>query len=127
MLWVGIGGFTGAVLRYLTTKTISEWTAYSRLPLGTLAVNVVGCLIIGFLSALAEAQGTFSVQAKAFVFAGTLGAFTTFSTFGSETMAFFSQGKEGLAFLNVGMHLVLGLLSVQGGRLLTSLLWRQVN
>jgi fluoride ion exporter CrcB/FEX len=55
-----------------------------------------------------------------------LGAFTTFSTFGSETMALFSQGKDGLAFLNVGMHLILGLVSVQGGRLLTNLIWQQV-
>jgi fluoride exporter len=123
LLWVGAGGFAGAVLRYLVGRSVAGWSRQTGFPIGTLAVNVVGCLLIGLLSHLVEARGLFSGEARAFVLVGTLGAFTTFSTFSNETTVFIRQGQPSMALLNVGIHLTLGLVSVQAGRSLARWVW----
>ena len=76
ILLVGCGGFIGAVLRYLVsvgTLRLLGTTLY-----GTLVVNVVGCLFIGFLGGLAEERQYLSPQLRLFLFVGILGGFTTF-------------------------------------------------
>jgi len=55
-------------------------------PFGTLAVNVVGCFLIGGLSELAEARAYLAPETRAFLIIGLLGGFTTFSAFGNETV-----------------------------------------
>ena len=80
LFFVVLGGALGALLRY----AVSEWvsTAVGALfPWGTLAANLTGCLLIGFLWAASE-EVPFSSAARLFVLTGALGAFTTFSTYG---------------------------------------------
>jgi CrcB protein len=74
ILWVGIGGFAGAVLRYLACGHVQKWAEDSRFPYGTIVVNLVGCLIIGLLSWLADTRGIFTAEMRSFVFIGLLGA-----------------------------------------------------
>lgn len=93
-------------------------------PYGTIAVNITGCLIIGFLSQLAESQGAFIPETRAFLFIGFLGGFTTFSTFGNETMNLFRDGENVLALINVAVQIGVGLGAVWLGRTLVYMIWR---
>lgn len=108
-LLVGSGGFAGALLRYSLGGLVHRLLPLAAFPYGTLAVNLVGCLVIGALAGLADARQVFSPELRTFVFIGVLGAFTTFSTFGYETFAMLRDGEALHALANVGLHLVLGL------------------
>jgi CrcB protein len=103
---------------------VQSYSGSISFPYGTLVVNLAGCFIIGFLSYLADARGVFDADARAFVFVGILGGFTTFSTFGNETMNLFRDGENGFALLNVGLSVVVGLVLVWLGRSLAYLIWR---
>jgi CrcB protein len=124
LVLVGIGGFIGSVLRFGVSGLVQEWTKRDDFPVGTLAVNVIGCLIIGIVSQLAEARAAFSPETRAFVVIGILGGFTTFSSFGNETMNLWRDGEGFLGFLNVAAQLVLSLGAVWLGRLLGHQVWR---
>jgi CrcB protein len=123
VILVGIGGSLGAMARYLLSRFVQA-QAGPAFPYGTLAVNLIGCLIIGALSQWADARNAFTPQSRAFVFAGMLGGFTTFSSFGNETMALMRADQHLLALLNVALHVVLGLGAVWLGRTVTSLVVR---
>src|SRR5262245_39407740 len=118
LLLVGIGGFIGSVLRYLLSGLVHEWTGREDFPVGTLAVNVLGLVVLGLLWPIAEGRGAFFPETRAFVIIGVLGGFTTFSSFGNETMNLWRDGEGSLAFLNVAAQLVLGLGAVWLGRVL---------
>lgn len=92
------------------------------LPYGTLAVNVLGCLIIGFLGELTESRNLFSPELRMFVFIGLLGGFTTFSTFGYETMKLMQSGEALYSFSNIFFQVVLGLAAVWLGIILAKLI-----
>jgi CrcB protein len=124
LLLVAAGGFIGSVLRYVMSGLVQDWSRRDDFPVGTLSVNVAGCLVIGLLAELAEARGAFSPEARAFLFVGVLGGFTTYSSFGNETVNLWRDGEGLLALLNVGAHLVLGLGAVWLGRLLGHEVWR---
>lgn len=124
ILLVGTGGFLGSVLRYWVSGYVQQWTDTSLFPFGTLAVNFMGCLVIGFLSQIAEDYGAFTAESRALVFVGILGGFTTFSTFSNETLNLLRDGQNLLAFGNVAGHLLLGLGGVWLGRTLAYILWR---
>ena len=124
IVFVGMGGFIGAVLRYWLSGYAQQLSSSSLFPLGTLIVNFIGCLVIGFLSQIAEDHGAFTVESKALVFAGILGGFTTFSTFSNETMNLLRDGQNYLAFGNIAGHLILGLGGVWLGRTIAYLIWR---
>lgn len=123
VLWVGIGGFIGSILRYTVSGFVHEWTKRDDFPIGTLAVNVLGCFLIGFLSQLAETRGAFSPETRAFLIIGILGGFTTYSSFANETMYLWRDGEGVLAFLNVAAQLVLGLAAVGLGGMLSHKTW----
>jgi CrcB protein len=118
ILLVGMGGFIGSILRYLIGIYFQQEANSTKLPFGTLFVNISGCLIIGFLSRLGEGHDIFSAEARTFIFIGLLGGFTTFSSFGNETVDLWRGEKEFLAIANVGGHLILGLGGVWLGRVL---------
>ena len=123
-LLVGTGGFIGTVLRYWVSGYIQQFARNNLFPFGTLAVNFLGCLLIGLLSQLAEDYGAFSVETRSLVFIGVLGGFTTFSAFGNETLNLLRDGQNLLAFANVSSQLILGLGGVWLGRTLAYLIWR---
>jgi len=89
-----------------------------------LAANVVGCVLVGFLSELADQRGFISDETRGVLIVGILGGFTTFSAFGNETMNLLRSGALWLAFGNILGHITLGLFSVWLGYSMASLLWR---
>ncbi len=121
---IGVGGFIGSVLRYWVGGYLQQVTKSVAFPYGTLAVNLIGCFVIGFLSQLADTRGVFTAESRAFVFIGVLGGFTTFSTFGNESMNLLRDGENISALVNVGAHIAFGLGAVWSGRTLTDLIWR---
>lgn len=124
LILVGLGGFLGAILRYLLSGAVQFWTKNSPFPYGTLAVNLIGCLFIGLLSQLGESRHLFSPEIRSFVFVGTLGAFTTFSTFGNETMTLFRNGEPLLSLVNIGTQLAFGLAAVWLGHSFAQVIWK---
>lgn len=121
-LLVGLGGFLGAISRYGLNGFVYGILREPLFPYGTLLVNVLGCLAIGFLAGLAEARGLFSPEARVFLLIGFLGSFTTFSTFGYETLQLLRGGDLGAAAVNVGAQVLLGLGGVWAGDALARLL-----
>ncbi|MBL7162876.1 MAG: fluoride efflux transporter CrcB [Anaerolineales bacterium] len=121
LLFVGMGGFVGAALRYVTSGFVSRITTQTQFPYGTFVVNMVGCLLIGFLAGLADSRDLFTATSRAFVFTGILGAFTTFSTFSYETMGLYQNGQTAPALTNLGLQILLGLAAVWGGLQLSKL------
>jgi fluoride exporter len=113
-LIIGIGGFLGAIARYL----LAGWAAQrfgSEFPYGTLIINVSGCFVIGlFLTAI---TGRFAPppELRLFFAVGFLGAYTTFSTFSFETLALLQSGSYLLAMANLVGSLALGMLAVTAG------------
>ena len=124
LLLIGMGGFMGALLRYGVSGFIQNWSKSIQFPYGTLVVNLLGCLLIGALSQVAETRGVISSEARSFIFIGLLGAFTTFSAFGNDTVSLFREGENFLSFINIGLHLVLGLSAVWLGQILVSQPWK---
>lgn len=124
LLFIGIGGFFGAVLRYLISGGVQKWSQSVDFPYGTLTVNLVGCLLIGILTRLDELRSLLSPEMRFFILIGLLGAFTTYSTFSNEAMNLINDRRFNLAVVYLGAHLVLGLGAVMLGRLTTYFIWR---
>jgi CrcB protein len=88
----------------------------SLFPFGTLAVNVLGCLLIGALMALAVERESLSPNLRLLLVTGVLGGFTTFSAFGYETLALAMIERQPLlALANVATEVVLGLVAAWSG------------
>jgi CrcB protein len=121
ILIVGLGGFIGSVLRYLLSGWIQKLAGSGTFPYGTLGVNVAGCLLIGLLGGLADNAELFSANARLFLLLGLLGGFTTFSTFGYETVALLRDREMVAGLSYVGLHLLLGLTAVALGYGLSNL------
>lgn len=119
---IGAGGFIGAVLRFLVSSWAQGCTGSLIFPFGTLTVNMIGCLLIGFLSAVVELKIMLSAETRGFIFIGFLGAFTTFSTFGNETLSLIRANRIELALLNAGGQVILGVFLVWLGRIVAGLL-----
>ena len=115
---VGVGSFLGGVLRYGLSTWVHRVLDNPWFPYGTLSVNVLGCLIIGFLAGMAETRMAFTSDARLFLFVGILGGFTTFSSFALETFSLARDTQSVAALVNVGLQLGLGLLTVWIGNVL---------
>jgi CrcB protein len=118
IILVGVGSFLGGILRYGLSLWVHRVLDNPWFPYGTLAVNVLGCLIIGLLAGLAETRAALSSQVRLFLFVGILGGFTTFSSFALETFSLARDTQNAAALANVGAQLVLGLLAVWLGNML---------
>ncbi len=118
VIWVGLGGFLGAGGRYLAGTAVQQWLNPAWLPVGTLTVNIVGCLVIGILGRLGESQQWLTDQMRLLLITGILGGFTTFSSFGYETLNLLRQRQIGWAIGYVALSLALGLLAVWLGYVL---------
>ena len=124
ILFVAVGGAVGSVLRYLLGTWIQSVSKSIDFPFGTLTVNLIGCFVIGFLSQLAEARGAFTSESRALVFVGILGGFTTFSSFGNDTINLLRDGEAFNALANVGANVILGLSLVWLGRTVAFWIWK---
>jgi CrcB protein len=124
ILFVAFGGALGSVSRYLLGTWIQSVSKSIDFPFGTLVVNLIGCFVIGFLSQLAEARGAFTSDSRALVFVGILGGFTTFSSFGNDTINLLRDGETFNALANVGANVILGLLLVWLGRTVAFWIWK---
>lgn len=108
LLLIALGGAFGSVMRYLVAGAMQQWMAPRLFPVGTLTVNVVGCLCIGFLNTLFDAT-LVRPEYRVLLTVGVLGGFTTFSTFGWETLASVNEGDWTRALSNVALNNVIGL------------------
>ena len=99
------------MLRFSASGVVQRLTE-DAFPVGTLAVNVTGCLLIGFLGALFAGPALVRDEVRLFFLTGFLGGFTTFSTFGFETLALLDDGEWARATANVVLSNGLGLLAV---------------
>jgi CrcB protein len=116
MKWVLIaaGGALGSVLRYAMQGWVQRLTS-GTFPIGTLAVNVAGCMAIGFLAAAFAGPILVREEYRVGLMVGILGGFTTFSAFGLETFNLANDGQLRLALANVMLSCGLGLVAVWGG------------
>lgn len=115
VLIIGAGGAIGAVLRYLVVLSTQVFKDKVPVPLGTLLVNVIGCLLIGVLATLAENGQVLTAEHRNFLIVGILGAFTTFSTFGYESVVLLKNGSQFNFFANLALQLILGFSAVWAG------------
>lgn len=111
---IAVAGAAGALARYGLDGLITR-RAPSAFPWGTLAINVTGCLLLGFLFTLMTDQLTTAPWLRSAVTIGFLGAYTTFSTWSFETYRLIEDGALGLAAANALGSLVVGLLAVYVG------------
>jgi len=114
VLLIALGGAAGAVARY-GLSTASHGLLGQHFAYGTLMVNVLGSLLMGFLAILFLERMGSAIYLQSFFLIGLLGAFTTFSTFSLETLNYFSQGQIMKASLNILLNVLLCLIAVSIG------------
>ena len=112
ILLVGSGGFLGSVSRYLLGGWVHRVLGVSLFPVGTLVVNVAGCLAIGFFAGLAESRQMLTAEGQLFLLLGFFGSFTTFSSFGYKTFSLARSSEMTRAIANIALQLILGLAAV---------------
>lgn len=121
VLLVSIGSFFGGGIRYWVSKVVQSWAAIA-FPFGTMTVNVLGCLIIGFLSGLNwNGGGIMSPSTKLLFTTGFCGGFTTFSTFMNEGSALMKDEQYIYMTLYLFGSLALGLVAVLAGHYLAKI------
>ncbi len=103
---VGIGGFFGAMLRYI----VGIWIpAVNGFPWGTLIINVLGCFFLGWFFTMTMKRWKINLHLKLAIGTGFIGAFTTFSTFSVETLYLLNNNQWLLALLYVSLSIVCGI------------------
>lgn len=111
-LLIFVGAGVGGIFRFFCSTFVQKMTGGWMFPLGTFAVNMLGCLLIGYLMQLSESRGVLQGDWRLFVFVGLLGGFTTFSSFGLETFHLLRDGEYIYAIANAVGQVVLGLMLV---------------
>jgi len=117
LFFIALGGAIGAVLRYSVSKGVHA-LAGSGFPYGTLTVNVLGSLLMGFLYIILIERVSNNLPLRATLIIGFLGAFTTFSTFSIETFNLLENGEAFKAFTNILVSVLLCLLAAWLGVIL---------
>jgi len=118
---VGLAGACGAMSRYALSG-LAHRIAGEDYPWGTLLVNVVGCLLFGFIWVLGEKRMAFTPENRLYILTGFMGAFTTFSAFAFETGQMFRDSQFLLAASNIAANNVLCIVALFAGLALASLL-----
>lgn len=117
ILFAGLGGFIGSVLRYLTGKGAAALHLTS-FPAATLTVNLLGCLLIGIFWGLFDKTRLSGASESAFLIAGLCGGFTTFSSFADEIWRMTDRGAWLTAIMYLSVSVIFGILLVAAGRYL---------
>ena len=115
LIAVGLGGFIGAVLRYLIGLIpMNETTTF---PIKTFVINILGCVAIGCIAAVAAKNTELNPRMILFLKVGICGGFTTFSTFALETTDLIKNGYTGIAFFYAVLCLMIGCAVIFGAEL----------
>mgnify|MGYP000623585191 CR=1 FL=1 len=114
ILAVGAGGAIGAILRYLIGQAVPKLG--SGFPLGTFAVNLIGCFAIGLVVGLAGKHSNIDPRLILFLQTGICGGFTTFSTFSLESLTLIEEGKIAIGILYITLSVLLGLFALLAAR-----------
>ncbi|MBN2646974.1 MAG: fluoride efflux transporter CrcB [Thiotrichales bacterium] len=111
---LALGGALGAMARFALSHQLYLWLGRD-FAWGTLGVNVLGSLVMGFLSVLLIDKWALSIEWRLFLLVGFLGAFTTFSTFSFETLQYLQVGELAKAFWNMALNVLLTVAAVWVG------------
>jgi CrcB protein len=114
LILIGIGGFAGAISRYLVDGLVTDRTT-GAFPWGTLVVNATGSFVLGLLFAATTERAIFPPDIRGPVMIGFIGAYTTFSTYVLESWGLVESGSYGAAIANLGGSVVVGLIAVAAG------------
>lgn len=120
LLLVAAGGAIGSVGRYLVALWSGQTTSEDRFPLGTLAVNLIGCLAIGLVAGLGERTNALTADTRLFLMTGVIGGFTTFSAFGLETALMIKRDDLVTALAYVAVSVAGGLAAIWCGYLIAA-------
>ena len=116
IVFVGTGGFIGASLRYIASTWFSQFSRFG-FPLGTFAVNFIGCTLLGIFVGLGLGKTTMPLREFAAI--GILGGFTTFSAFGLESFELLKSGQFAMSLIYIMGSMVLGFSGIGLGLLIT--------
>ncbi len=119
IVYLSLGAILGALLRFTVTHLSSEFSHHRGFPYGTLIVNVVGSLIVGFV--LTWTADHTHDHWRLFAATGFCGAFTTFSAFAYESMGYLRGGRVGTFVMNVALNNILCMVAVVLGTYLHDL------
>ena len=111
---IGLGGAVGSIARYLMQVYIARYVTVT-FPLGTFAVNMIGCFLIGLLYGMSNKYAWMTMEWRLLLITGLCGGFTTFSSYSYESIHLFKQGNYTYFILYVIFSVALGLLATVGG------------
>lgn len=114
LLLIGFAGFVGTLSRYWLSGVVARRYG-ETFPFGTLAVNLVGCFLVGLLFYLMQERYLVNQNVRTIILIGLLGGFTTFSSLGLQTFTLLQDNEIALAALNLVASNMLGLLLVWAG------------
>ena len=121
ILLVGLGGFIGSIARFFLSK-LNIFFVVLAIPIGTLAVNILGSFLIGFLTGISDKSVILTVELRMFLMVGLCGGFTTFSSFTNENLMLIHNGQILSVLLYIGLSVLLGSTAVYLGYATTILL-----
>lgn len=121
ILVVALGGGVGSALRYLVSISVQKSMSVT-FPWGTLAVNIIGCIVIGFLYGIADKGLLVATEWRLFLMVGICGGFTTFSAFAGEGFTLLRTGEIFSLAIYAGLSLFLGILAVYISYTITNLM-----
>jgi CrcB protein len=108
-LLIAGGGFIGTLLRFLATECLNKYSA-AAFPIGTVVVNLIGCLLIGILAGFFSDRLTTDSNLFLFLTIGCLGGFTTFSAFAIESQVFIQNGEFLKLTVYISIQVLIGIL-----------------
>jgi len=119
LLLIAVGGAIGSTARYVFSQLVQHATG-TLFPIGTFAVNCVGCLVFGAIAGAAEQRVQMAPELRLFLLVGVLGGFTTFSSYAFESVSLMRDGQFAAAFVNVVGQVVAGLVGLWAGYVITN-------
>jgi CrcB protein len=114
LIFIGLGGFAGAISRYVVDGLVSDRTGGS-FPWGTLVVNASGSFLLGLLFAMTTERAILPAEIRGPLMIGFIGAYTTFSTYMLESWGLIEGGSYVPALANLGGSIIIGLVAVAAG------------